>query len=104
MIAEALINDIPTLRLTAHENTADICPLMGANPIRLRLGEADIYRTPPDFAAFRGSPNVYGEPFLFPPNRISGGRYTFNGRVYTFPSHRYWIDALFHPVPVQESP
>lgn len=85
MIAQAMLNDIPTLRLSAGENTADICPLMGANPIRLKLGEADIYRTPPDLSTFQGAPNVYGEPLLFPPNRISGGRYTFNGRVYTFP-------------------
>lgn len=85
MIAQAQLSDIPTLRLSVDGNTADICPLMGANPIRLTLGEADIYRTPPDLKAYQSAPNVYGEPLLFPPNRLNGGRFSFSGREYAFP-------------------
>jgi aldose 1-epimerase len=34
---------------------------------------------------FRNQPNVYGMPLLFPPNRIKGGTFTYQGRVYNYP-------------------
>lgn len=85
MIAQTTLRDIPVTRLTIADAQADICPRMGANCINLRLRGADILRTPDSFSEYRENPNVYGEPLLFPPNRIAGGRYFFNGHEYTFP-------------------
>ncbi len=80
-----MIHDIETLALVAGDARAELCPEMGANCVRLRLGDADVLRTPPDAQTYRAQPNVYGEPLLFPPNRIAGGAYSFNGRAYRFP-------------------
>lgn len=46
---------------------------------------ADILRTPPSEQAIEASPFLYGNPILFPPNRIRGGAFTFEGRQYRFP-------------------
>ena len=47
---------------------------------------ASLLRTPPDEDTYQtNSPNVFGMPFLFHPNRISDGKYTFEGRDYVFP-------------------
>ncbi len=69
--------------------TALLIPDVGANLIRLantRLG-VEILRTPnaDEIDTFRGRPQVFGMPLLFPPNRIEDGRYTFDGRVYQYP-------------------
>lgn len=46
---------------------------------------ADVLRTPRDDDARRKTPFLYGNPILFPPNRISGGTFRFRGREYVFP-------------------
>lgn len=58
----------------------------GANCICLEnsaLG-ADILRQP-DYSVGIDNPFLYGMPILFPVNRISGGKFTFENRKYTFP-------------------
>lgn len=64
-------------------------PSVGANLVRLantRLG-VEILRTPAadEIETFKGRPQVFGLPVLFPPNRIADGRYTFEGRTYQYP-------------------
>lgn len=46
---------------------------------------ADILRAPPSEQALEESPFLYGNPILFPPNRIRGGTFTFEDREYRFP-------------------
>lgn len=73
------------LRAGAYE--AWVSPAMGGNVLRLArmdLG-AEALRTPPDAKTLRAAPAVYGMPLLFPPNRIHGGAFTFEGRAYRFP-------------------
>ena len=75
------------IELRAGGYEAVILPDAGANCITLRhpgLG-ADILRTPPTSAAMRTRPQVYGLPFLFPPNRIAGGEFTYGGIRYHLP-------------------
>lgn len=43
-----------------------------------------ILREPPE-AGERDNPYLYGMPLLFPVNRISGGKFVFEGREYRFP-------------------
>ncbi len=59
----------------------------GANPLSLKNPEfgLDILRTPADPRSFFASPEVYGIPPLFFPNRIDGGIFQANGRQYSFP-------------------
>jgi aldose 1-epimerase len=84
-MAAARIRGIPALVLEAGGYRAAICPDMGANCFLLERGEASYLRQPPDYPTFRANPNVYGMPLLFPPNRIRGGTYLFQGRKYSLP-------------------
>lgn len=84
-IIETAHNGIIVVRLHFGSYEADICPAMGANCIRFAREGMSVLRTPPDMDTFRSQPNVYGMPLLFPPNRINGGTYTYQGRVYHFP-------------------
>lgn len=56
----------------------------GANCVSFRNAEhkAVILREPPEVL---DNPYLYGMPILFPVNRISGGRFFFDGREYSFP-------------------
>ncbi|HML47017.1 MAG TPA: hypothetical protein PKE04_09760, partial [Clostridia bacterium] len=73
--------------LRAGDLIARICPSMGGNVIQFGNSSAGVeaLRIPPDARTLRDNPNVYGMPLLFPPNRICGGTYTFQGRTYAFP-------------------
>ncbi|MEE1014148.1 MAG: aldose 1-epimerase [Clostridia bacterium] len=64
---------------------ADIDVSRGANCVRLTNSTygADILRSRGD--ATPDNPFLYGMPILYPVNRISGGRFTFEGRDYRFP-------------------
>lgn len=59
----------------------------GANCISLRHATygARILREPNAPWEERDNPYLYGMPVLFPVNRISGGRFTFEGKEYVFP-------------------
>ena len=58
----------------------------GANCISLRNSRynANILREP-DYSKPLDNPYLYGMPILFPVNRISGGKFEFEGREYVFP-------------------
>jgi len=77
--------DSAVLRAAGYE--AWILPAMGGNVLRFwheALG-VEALRMPPDAQALRAAPAVYGIPLLFPPNRIHGGAFQFEGRAYRFP-------------------
>jgi aldose 1-epimerase len=84
-IERGTVDDIPAIILRAGAYSAAICPAMGANCFRLEYEGASLLRTPPSFAVFHENPNVFGMPLLFPPNRIRGGKFVFQGRTYSLP-------------------
>lgn len=67
------------------DSHATICADMGCNCISYVAEGCELMRKPPSAEAHREAANVYGVPLLFPPNRINGGRFTFDGREYVFP-------------------
>lgn len=73
-------------QIAAGDYTAKINLSRGANCISLRNSKyhASILREP-DYSAPLDNPYLYGMPVLFPVNRISGGRFFFEGREYCFP-------------------
>lgn len=82
-------NGLQAVEFAKGDYTALLVPSMGANLVRLantRLG-VEILRTPAadEIETFKGRPQVFGLPVLFPPNRIADGRYTFEGRTYQYP-------------------
>ena len=66
---------------------ADISSAHGGTCFRLvhTPTGADLLRTPRDEAHLKENVYLFGNPLLFPPNRIVGGRFTFDGREYTLP-------------------
>ncbi len=71
-------------------STARILPELGFNCFEFRTNVAgqvvDVIDASPQFASGNDRPSGHGIPLLFPfPNRIRGGRYTWNGRDYEIP-------------------
>lgn len=66
---------------------AEIVVSNNANLIRLRHEPTglEILRTLETLAELRRTPECYGMPLLFPPGRIDGGKFRWNGRGYVFP-------------------
>lgn len=71
--------------LCLGESRAEICADMGANCISYITEGCELMRKPDSAETLQKAANVYGVPFLFPPNRIKGGCFTFDGREYRFP-------------------
>lgn len=77
------------LRDNTTKAEARIATGLGNNcySFRIRANDEwlDLIDPPPDLATLKDEPTRYGNPILFPfPNRIRGGRFTFEGREYIF--------------------
>ena len=69
----------------------------GANCISLRNDKYDaIILREPDYSKEIDNPYIYGMPILFPPNRISGGKFEFEGREYNFPINEQATGCHLH--------
>lgn len=77
---------------------AEILPERGGNCIRAAYPELKIeaLRTAETEADFEDGPFFRGTPFLFPPNRISGGHFTFEGRDYFLPINEVKLNNFLH--------
>ena len=87
------------IHLRAYGFEAEVLGERGANLISFGCSalEAEALRTPPSENAFQTSnPYLFGIPILFPPNRISGGRFSFEGRTYAFPINEAEIGNFLH--------
>lgn len=74
------------ISIACGDYSAKINLTRGANCISLRNEryKACLLREP-DYTGELDNPYLYGMPVLFPVNRISGGRFNFEGREYIFP-------------------
>jgi len=66
---------------------AEIVLTVNANMTKLRCRRTglELLRSPETLEELRKRPERYGIPILFPPNRISGGEFSWNGRTYRLP-------------------
>lgn len=85
--------------LCAYEYEAEILLERGANLVN--FSRPDLYtralRTPQRADDFTSSnPYLYGIPILFPPNRISGASFMFEGREYRFPVNEPDTGCFIH--------
>lgn len=80
------MKDPQIIQLRRGDYTAKIRLDRGANCISLRNQKygAVLLREPPQSGEL-DNPYLYGMPVLFPVNRISGGRFSFESRHYLFP-------------------
>ena len=87
---------MPRITISGGGYTAVIMPERGANCIDLIHKEsgARVLRT---FEG--GNPSnafLFGMPILFPPNRIKGGKFTFDGREYSLPVNEVKTGCFLH--------
>lgn len=78
---------ITDIRLENSAYIAEFSARYGGNCYRLfhKQSGRELLRTPCFEQALREEIYLYGNPILFPPNRIRGGKFTFEGREYAFP-------------------
>ena len=83
--------------ISAGGYRAEFSPIGGAclRLTHLETG-AEILRTPKTPSAREAEPFLYGNPVLFPPNRIRGGRFTFGGREYVLPVNEKETGCCLH--------
>lgn len=84
------------LQLTGGGYTAVIDPARGGSCIRLSRFGAEALRTPQGPQSYAKNPFLYGTPLLFFPNRISGARFSFEGREYLFPVNEPATGCFLH--------
>ncbi|MHA6483315.1 aldose epimerase family protein [Paenibacillus sp. strain BS8-2] len=71
-----------------HDAVAVVMPEAGNNVIAYSSRGIPVLSSPPNITAFIDNPDArtyFGTPILFPPNRIQGGTYVFNGIRYQLP-------------------
>ena len=85
------------ITIKSGEYTAKINADKGANCISLTHSgyNAKILREP-DYEKGVDNPFLYGSPILFPQNRISGGKFEFEGRVYDFGINEQNTNCYIH--------
>ena len=85
------------IRLQAGDYTAFINPERAANCKSLRNSKykAIILREP-NKSGVLDNPYLYGMPILYPANRISGGCFEFEGKIYKFPINEPGTNCHLH--------
>lgn len=84
------------IKLTCNDWRAEILPHCGANLIFLEKSGSSFLRTPKSMEAFWQAPMLYGNPLLFPPNRIKDGRFCFQGTEYHLPINEEKLHNHIH--------
>ncbi|MBO4356462.1 MAG: hypothetical protein J5850_06395, partial [Clostridia bacterium] len=79
-----MINDII---LDSNNYVAEFSSRYGGNCYRLihKESRADVFRFPEDENDLQNEIFLFGNPILFPPNRIRNGSFIFEGREYRLP-------------------
>lgn len=74
-----------TVTINGGGYSAALLPDMGANLISLRFKNYNILHTPESAEILKNDPYSYGIPILCPPNKISGARFNYKGREFSYP-------------------
>lgn len=85
------------VKLQAGDYTALINTERGANCISLRNSKYNaVILREPNKSGVLDNPYLYGMPILYPVNRISGGSFEFEGRIYRFPINEPQTNCHLH--------
>lgn len=90
--------DMITLRSPDGAYAAQILPSRGANCLSLMHipSNISVLRTYDPDTFELDNPFLYGTPLLFPPNRIKGGKFTYEGREYNLPINEEATGCFLH--------
>lgn len=84
------------IELQAGGYVALINPTRGGSCVHLSRFGASVLRTPESDIDYEMGPFFYGTPLLFFPNRISDGKFEFEGRTYTLPINEPDTGCFLH--------
>lgn len=85
------------VRINSNNYTAEVNLSRGANCISLKNERYNVsILREPDYSKEIDNPFLYGMPILFPVNRISNGKFEFEGRKYTFPINEPETNCHLH--------
>ncbi len=93
------MSSLITLRSSNGAYEVKIQPQRGANCLRFEhipSGISALRTYDPDSITELDNAFLYGTPLLFPPNRIKGGKFTFDGREYSLPINEEATGCFLH--------
>lgn len=93
------MSSLITLRSSDGTYEVKIQPDRGANCLRFEhkpSGISALRTYDPDEVTELDNPFLYGTPLLFPPNRIKGGTFTYEGREYRLPINEEATGCFLH--------
>lgn len=93
------MSSLITLRSKDGAYEVKIQPDRGANCLRFEhipSGISALRTYDPDTVEELDNPFLYGTPLLFPPNRIKGGKFTYEGREYSLPVNEEATGCFLH--------
>lgn len=93
------MSSLITLRSPDGAYEVKIQPSRGANCLSFKhipSGISALRTYDPDEIKELDNPFLYGTPLLFPPNRIKGGKFTYDGREYALPVNEESTGCFLH--------
>ncbi|ERM19037.1 aldose 1-epimerase [Brevibacillus laterosporus] len=83
-LAERKVDDYITYVLTDAEYPAEahLVPGFGNNLFRFSVNNQEVFVSPEKISMIRDASARFGNPILFPPNKIRHGSFSFNGKKY----------------------
>ena len=93
------MSSLITLRSNDGAYEVGIQPSRGANCLYFKhipSGISALRTYDPDTVEELDNPFLYGTPLLFPPNRIKGGKFTYDGREYALPINEEATGCFLH--------
>lgn len=91
------MDEMNIVKIKHMDTAAEINLSCGANCISLRNERLHVrVLREPDYSKNSADSFLYGMPVLFPVNRISGGAFEFEGRVYRFPINEPQTNCHLH--------
>ena len=95
-----MIKDIITV--SKGDWSADICPRLGGNVIKLTYKGEDVLRALTDEAELKINPYLWGAPILMPANRTYEGKFVFEGNEYSLPINEPHFNCNLHGLVLYE--
>lgn len=89
-----MIKDIITIN--AGDWSADVCPRLGGNVIRLTYKGENVLRALENEEELKINPYLWGAPILMPANRTYLGKFVFEGKEYTLPLNEPRFNCNLH--------
>ena len=89
-----MIKDIITVK--SGDWSADICPRLGGNIIRLTYRGENVFRALEDEAELKINPYLWGAPILMPANRTKEAKFVFEGKEYRLPLNEPRFNCHLH--------